>query len=535
MADQNPPQNHNSVNPLFNMMDELLARHRHGAAAPADDIPVLTEVAPKTIPSLFDVVDDIPALTDVVEPNLAAKIANIELEWAIDHHEPDIGHLDDEVLIPKPKAKPVSLEIEPLPFQALDTNKKAPAPTPAAPTRIPPAPTVQAAVPTIPQLPPSGFAASKPSVAPNEPVFLDLPMLDLDELARAPTPEYLDLPQIASGSPRDPVEQVPIETFIATDLVLPLDELLAEPSAHQADFMAALDEVSLVAAAIPQVPLDEQEFSTSDLSEYQLDLDALTSEQTSEDTLYVAEPVLAPAPAPEIEPAPAIEAALSIEPSAVIIEPPPVLEVAPSVPPAASASISDLPPTLTLSWDEDEANDEEILLYSSADTHESIAINLDDNTLHVQAPAYIAPAAVSAASPIMSAAAVATATMASAAKEEIEPAAAPNSELSNTPDTINIDSITPKTNIAEAQPAIPPKLTADHVAEITASVGAQLSLDIATEVEKLAKQHFDSLMSQFYSDALNTLSEQIMANLETQLAERISELVASELRSKNLL
>ncbi len=519
MADQNPPPNQNSVNPLFNMMDELLARHRHGAAAPADDIPVLTEVAPKTIPSLFDVVDDIPALTDVVEPNLAAKIANIELEWAIDHHEPDIGHLDDEVLIPKPKAKPVSLEIEPLPFQALDADKKPAAPPPAAPPSRTPAPSMQAAAPSIPQLPTSGFAASRPSAAPSEPVFLDLPMLDLDELARAPTPDYLDLPQIATSSQRDPVEQVPIETFIATDLILPLDELLAEPTTHQADFMATLDEVSLAAAAIPQVPLDAHEFSASDLSEYQLDIDALTPEQITDNTLSAAEP------------------AITSEPAALVIEPPTVLEVAPSVAPAASDSTADHPPTLTLSWDEDEANDEEILLYSSANPQESIAINLDDNTLHVQAPAtqHIAPASVIAESPMMSALTVATATMVTAAKDVIEPAPTPNNELSRASDTISIDSISPQINTVEPQPAIPPKLTADHVAEITASVGAQLSLDIATEVEKLAKQHFDSLMSQFYSDALNTLSEQIMANLETQLAERISELVASELRSKNLL
>ncbi len=529
MADQNPPPNHNSVNPLFNMMDELLARHRHGAAAPADDIPVLTEVAPKTIPSLFDVVDDIPALTDVVEPNLAAKIANIELEWAIDHHEPDIGHLDNEVLIPKPKAKPISLEIEPLPFQALDADKKPAAPPPAAPPSRSTAPSVQAAEPTIPQLPTSGFATSKPSAAPSEPVFLDLPMLDLDELSRAPTPEYLDLPQIATGSPRDPVEQAPIETFIATDLVLPLDELLAEPSAHQADFMAALDEVSLAAAAIPQVPLDEHELSASDLSEYQLDLDALTPEQTTEDTLFVAEPVLAPAPAPVIDPAPAIE------PSPVIIEPVPVLEVAPSVAPATSNSTSEHPPTLTLSWDEDEANDVEILLYSSADAQESIAINLDDNTLQVQAPAYSAPAAVIGETSVISATAVAPATTATAANAVVEPVPTLNNDFNRATETISVDSISPQINTAGPQPAIPPKLTADHVAEITASVGAQLSLDIATEVEKLAKQHFDSLMSQFYSEALNTLSEQIMANLETQLAERISELVASELRSKNLL
>ncbi|MBM5574695.1 hypothetical protein [Deefgea sp. CFH1-16] len=73
------------------------------------------------------------------------------------------------------------------------------------------------------------------------------------------------------------------------------------------------------------------------------------------------------------------------------------------------------------------------------------------------------------------------------------------------------------------------------VADITAIVGAQLAVDIASEVEQLARQHFSKLMAQFYGDTLRELTSEISQELETRLAPRISELVKQELISQGLI
>ncbi|WP_297576086.1 hypothetical protein [uncultured Deefgea sp.] len=73
------------------------------------------------------------------------------------------------------------------------------------------------------------------------------------------------------------------------------------------------------------------------------------------------------------------------------------------------------------------------------------------------------------------------------------------------------------------------------IADITAIVGAQLAVDIASEVEQLARQHFSKLMAQFYGDTLRELTSNISQELETHLAPRISELVKQELISQGLI
>ena len=246
MADHNPPSNSNSVNPLFNMMDQLMARHRNGPAASLDDIPVLTEVASKPIPSLHDVVDDIPALTDIVEPNLAAKIAHLEMEWAITHDEPDISHLDYEIAAPAPTVK--SLTIDPLPFQKttevinkIEAKQEVAAPMPR-PTPLPIAPA-------------TNFASKHPPLH-SEPQFLDLPMLDLDELTRAPEPDYLDLPELSTARASDLVTATPTEHFIATDLMLPLDDIAEPAKAAASHFADVLTQTRLAADEVPHLDLD---------------------------------------------------------------------------------------------------------------------------------------------------------------------------------------------------------------------------------------------------------------------------------------
>ena len=70
MADQKQTPNEDSVNPLFNKMDALMARHRSPAGPQFEDIPVLTDIAPEAF--------DIPILTDVINEELIQKIENIE-------------------------------------------------------------------------------------------------------------------------------------------------------------------------------------------------------------------------------------------------------------------------------------------------------------------------------------------------------------------------------------------------------------------------------------------------------------------------
>ncbi|MCB5197517.1 hypothetical protein [Deefgea salmonis] len=73
------------------------------------------------------------------------------------------------------------------------------------------------------------------------------------------------------------------------------------------------------------------------------------------------------------------------------------------------------------------------------------------------------------------------------------------------------------------------------IADLTAIVGAQLAVDIASEVEQLARQHFSKLMAQFYGDTLRELTSDISQELETRLAPRINELVKQELISQGLI
>ncbi|WP_028449993.1 hypothetical protein [Chitinibacter tainanensis] len=275
MPEQNPPAD-DSVNPLFNKMDALMARHRHGAAPQQDDIPVLTEVARAPQP-VSD--DDIPALTEVVELDLADKIAHLEREWVHDHREPDISHLDAEIPLVASKAKP-SLDIEPLPFRPNPARAEAQAnaPVPAEPAVAPAEQAKPATAPASPTRPetaarwprietpspkssaPSFTIPSAPTATAanhSAPQFLDLPLLDLTALNEPPR-ELLDLPELAIHTPRDPEALVEPE-FIATDLVLPLDELptlsVAEPVTI-GDFQQVLAQTSAAAAEIPQLDLD---------------------------------------------------------------------------------------------------------------------------------------------------------------------------------------------------------------------------------------------------------------------------------------
>ncbi|QLI80998.1 hypothetical protein HZU75_05365 [Chitinibacter fontanus] len=599
MADQNQTPNNDSVNPLFNKMDALMARHRNGPAASLDDIPVLTEEAPKTIPSLFDVVDDIPSLTDVVEPNLAAKIASLELEWAIDHHEPDISHLDDEIIAPPPKAKPSSLTIDPLPFQkTVEVLSAATEPLLAASSiqaHPAPAPVAAPAEPdeylSIPRLPEAPRHIAAPVV---EPAFLDLPMLDLDELTRAPTPDYLDLPVLDTRSKRDLVSSSPSEHFIATDLILPLDELPAEPAAAIADFAHILAETSLAAAEVPHLDLDailatelsgSEPVATTSTEEECLE-EAIAPQAETEDVAIQAtnashldhanhEPVdaiLTSSPPSMLadeeleislelddEPDTAAEItqdstngtshhwqqsrASSDETEEIIYEinldddfeteTTPVvaaIEQTDFAPPShASTTISNSPATLV--WDDEP----ELIIYSGNEI-EATAINLDaleneEAAIAVAEPEQ--PNDTASHTPASILTAINTDETPGDIHNINEPAPIkPSAEIIEFPlNTFSVATALP----AAPDPQKATQISSDTVAEITATVGAQLAIDMASEIEQLTKQHFSALMNQFYGETLRKLTEEISRDLEAHLAPRIVELVEAELRSKQLI
>ncbi|KAF0814506.1 hypothetical protein IGB42_00560 [Andreprevotia sp. IGB-42] len=87
----------------------------------------------------------------------------------------------------------------------------------------------------------------------------------------------------------------------------------------------------------------------------------------------------------------------------------------------------------------------------------------------------------------------------------------------------------------EPQPEAPFMLDEAAIHNITASVGAQLAVDIASEVEQLTRQHFSALVNTLYGETLRKLTAEIAHDLDQRLAPRISELVQDELRRQKLL
>jgi hypothetical protein len=80
-----------------------------------------------------------------------------------------------------------------------------------------------------------------------------------------------------------------------------------------------------------------------------------------------------------------------------------------------------------------------------------------------------------------------------------------------------------------AAPQDPP-LSERAIAELSATVAAQLGVEIATEVEQLTRQHFASLMNGFYEETLKRLITDMSAEVENKLLPRVEALVKEELR-----
>lgn len=74
-----------------------------------------------------------------------------------------------------------------------------------------------------------------------------------------------------------------------------------------------------------------------------------------------------------------------------------------------------------------------------------------------------------------------------------------------------------------------------EIAEITATVEAQIAVEVATEVEQLARQHFTRMMQNFYNETLHKMTEEISRDMQMCLAPRIVELVEDELRRRGAI
>lgn len=95
------------------------------------------------------------------------------------------------------------------------------------------------------------------------------------------------------------------------------------------------------------------------------------------------------------------------------------------------------------------------------------------------------------------------------------------------PETLTTDGpVTEILPVAAANAA----LTEDAIAELTATVAAQLGVEIATEVEQLTRQHFASLMHRFYEDSLRQLTAEISQDMESRLQARVASLIKEELK-----
>ncbi|WP_035058878.1 hypothetical protein [Andreprevotia chitinilytica] len=86
-----------------------------------------------------------------------------------------------------------------------------------------------------------------------------------------------------------------------------------------------------------------------------------------------------------------------------------------------------------------------------------------------------------------------------------------------------------------ASPVEAPHLDDQAVEALTASVGAHLAVEIASEIEQLTRQHFTALVSTLYGDTLRKLTAEIAQELDARLAPRIEQLVRDELRRQKLL
>lgn len=483
-------QKDDSINPLFNKMNALMARHRGGSAKQEDDIPVLTQetIAPE-IPVLQDEVP-LPVLT-------------------LDSRGPDSGLMFDP--------------LETIPPQHA-VSRPAPASAPAlAPGGLmfdpdeflrPPPP------PVLAETSEAAAADTPPPAPPSEgtPLFMDLPLLDLDALS-SPTEDA------AATQEAFPVDE-PHDITLAFDL-----ELLSHPepaATPQTD-----DELTIDSWGIPLEPNKNK--ASSDIPEEIISIDAplpdVNASQPTEEAITVQ-------PAPLIEP--------------VAEATPPATPAFPGLPhehevldegywSLGTPELQD-DSVIDLTTPADATSGSGFPAMHAPAATAAAASQLDPAYWALNTPAETPPADDA----MLELAAQRITPPPHAPKEADLPAVL----IWEDPESGDILSIEPGPEAEDLQalfgephldemppPALPEpvRLSDADVQDISAMVGAHLAVEITAEVEQLTRQHFARLMSSLYGDTLRQLTDAVCNELEAKIGERIVALVQDELKGRGLL
>ncbi|MBE9609118.1 hypothetical protein [Chitinilyticum piscinae] len=478
-----------SINPLFNKMNALMARHRGRAQTQEDDIPVLTQetIAP-----------EIPVLQDEI------PLPVLELE----ERGPDSGLMFDPGELVKAPPSTTAAATPPLPPGGLMFD-------PDEFLRPPPAPelpTEEAQASASPDTAPNAAVAATAKA--DDALFMDLPLLDLDALtAGGDNPFAPAAEQDDAATPENPAAEddditlaldreaeshqqtapamqtdawgIPV-VLDSSEPVLTPDAAAEAPAspdpvaapASEPAVVELVDVSSTIAASIPAFPDLPAETAVLDDQYWNISEPELATETT--------EP-LAPAPAisdsgfPAMQVPAAHDAAAQLDPAYWALNTPPAASptdddwLAHATTPAVTVKEVDEPAALI--WEDPESGD---VLSIEPGPDEELGALLGETPLAALPAAAVAPQAA-------------------------------------------------------AEPPPPAKLTDSDVESISAMVGAHLAVEITAEVEQLTRQHFAKLMSSLYGDTLRQLTDAVCAELESKIGERIVALVQDELKDRGLL
>ena len=570
---------HESVNPLFNKMDALMARHR-GARAEEDALPVLTEEA-----AVDALEDDIPVLTLEAAPEPSALMFDPREFLSPQTHTV----VPRKAEIPLVDARPRQPEFLDLPLLDLESLLDIPAPFGRAP--------VQPSHAKAPNQP--GLAAETTAVPTAEhtalqwdgvpPVITEviIDAVAFEHATEADATHYTDLQWEDAPTPPDSawahaVDHATAELALQDDDDIPVlltaviedapdwepvspwwDNAAADAAVSAAiiaesasqGFIADTPVAPAVATLVEDpLALDEAvftvEFSFEPEAILVVDLDQWHQEDTHHDLPALLEGV----EIGELEAIHANEVQAEVHELTAL----PVLEIEAPPEPLEMDIVAEALPVL------DEA------VVAKPDTAEPVIEHAsepvaEDHVLVVEID-ISAPAAQDLTEATDAYVDQDELPHAVAHTEVTEPVSAPEALVVDTEATLPLAPVTWQvevlhepgpveaetepvaivTEVAEMVPEATPAATpapaaSTHgmddyaIAEVTAGVAAHLAVDISTEVERLTRQHFASMMQALYGEAMTALVDKINNELEARLAPRIDELVREELKRRGLL
>lgn len=554
-----------SVSPLFNKMDALMARHRGGSVRPDDDVlPVLTEVADADADALELDPLDIPVLTVEAAPVPSALMFDPK-EFLT--HQPAVARPVE--VVPEPAASKAQPEFLDLPLLDLDSLLEVPAPFGEAahsaaranapvqedlPVGTPPdalAPSAETLQWETPVTPPAAIVdeaafSAATDIEVIEPTALQwedapsaaltasveyqseaaaietLQAVTVDEVHFADAHGDDDIPVLTAeavieeGTDWEPVspwwddaattETVTVEAWAeSAGQGFVADASVAAPSAA-ADTNAEAE--TAVEAESQSEPVFTVEFTHVGESRLEVDLDELSL--AAQEVPVIETEAFDPEVLNTHAAAPAVQTAEALLPSPEVVEPQPepIWHVEVVSVPASLESPVDTPVGLA------GAAPQEVIAAVPAEAPAALvsAPELEPNIETVAVP-FSEPALQASSAPEPA-----------PEPEPIAPAALAPVEFA------------PVADIAAAPPeAAAAQMDASAIAEVTAGVAAHLAVDISTEVERLTRQHFQQMMQSLYGEAVIALVEKVSLELEARLAPRIDELVRAELRNRGLL